>query len=468
MFLAIWILFGASYTGYSEAGRHRNLELYLYMVERNDIQPISEKASRAKYFGIFENPGELNINIINSNPAWPVLALYYAGKWAQEGNQELNLVCRLVIYSCEELGHEFDQIFFHNVMIELYDKVSESHPNKIHDLMLDFAVYFFVNRPLNRDAQKQAFLEISDKYGYPQIGSRFTHYLDQVSTPYYDRFATLFKNPNLTANYPQEIKSRIKDYLNLNYEDQVEISLVKYENDQDPKRKLDDSYNAAFQSTRIMLRKIDFLFKHALLELRDSNSLRDIYFKLFGNSHFKSDKIVNLELAWVPNSLFYAGEYIRENLNRLTPKEINTFGRNVIKSFQKLEPSLTQNSVYIVVMLQLFDRVRHEFFKALPELFKDFAIDFFVNRPTTRHFQIQAIQKLVRKWLTKVQIIDELELPKEVSNLFCDYSATRYQIPSHLFCLKENIIYYEFVVYFDDYQVIQMLADELKTLKMPY
>eukprot|EP00834_Sanchytrium_tribonematis_P006871 NODE_551_length_6164_cov_0.432811.p4 type:complete len:219 gc:universal NODE_551_length_6164_cov_0.432811:4931-5587(+) len=188
-----------------EAQEKQNGINYFNMVKRNDIQPLSEEASEAKYFGFFRNPFDFK-EIIKSNPAWPVLALYYAGKWAQEGKDNWNHICIMVIGSFTKLGEEFEQFPFYHVMNELYVRVSESNPTKIHNLMLDFAVYFFVNRPLNRDAQKKAFLDISKKYGYPEVGLEYSSQLDGLSTPYKDRFATLFRNPNVVANYPQELK----------------------------------------------------------------------------------------------------------------------------------------------------------------------------------------------------------------------------------------------------------------------
>eukprot|EP00834_Sanchytrium_tribonematis_P003357 NODE_127_length_17034_cov_0.369590.p7 type:complete len:281 gc:universal NODE_127_length_17034_cov_0.369590:1323-481(-) len=205
---------------------------YLKMVERNDLKPLSEEESEVKYFGFFENSLDLK-EIINFDLAWPVFALYYAGKWAKERKDKWNEVCKLVIVSIFHFGEELSQPRFYHVMNELYDKVSESNPDQIHDLMLDFAVYFFVNRPLNRNAQKKAFLEISEKYGNPQIGVVYSNQLGELSSPYYDRFVKLFRNEKVTANYPQALKDRIN--WDKNPDEDFEMYLLeqeRYENEQ--------------------------------------------------------------------------------------------------------------------------------------------------------------------------------------------------------------------------------------------
>eukprot|EP00834_Sanchytrium_tribonematis_P005621 NODE_353_length_8928_cov_0.455204.p1 type:complete len:516 gc:universal NODE_353_length_8928_cov_0.455204:3188-1641(-) len=161
-------------------------------------------------------------------------------------------------------------------------------------------------------------------------------------------------------------------------------------------------------------------------------SIQNMYETIFKVFRFSLLDLVNLEPGCIVNVLYYAAEHLKHKLESVSDNldessdvywDIHDVPFRAILLLQQYDNRLTQNWVYYKLMIELFDAVfSSDRFKETPQLLKDFAMMFFMNRPINKQAQIEAIENLLTDYGhfgLASQHIDKL--PDTFKDIFADY-----------------------------------------------
>eukprot|EP00834_Sanchytrium_tribonematis_P005724 NODE_366_length_8705_cov_0.466070.p4 type:complete len:245 gc:universal NODE_366_length_8705_cov_0.466070:7824-7090(-) len=195
--------------------------------------------------------------------------------------------------------------------------------------------------------------------------------------------------------------------------------------------------NLLYKRTDLMenLRNIELIkMTKGCAEVRNSATIEGIYMKIFKkiaqsdvSAQFDQKKIFSLEPAWAPNSLHYLGKFIVANSD-LDVDKIKMLGDIVLAIFHdNFLNDLAQNGLYFVVMRDLFHHVvQTEHRDKIAKLLTDFAIAFFVNRPTTREMQTETVNCLASKYDPENMVDKRFWYVKE---RFYDLFESHFKVP---------------------------------------
>eukprot|EP00834_Sanchytrium_tribonematis_P008966 NODE_1324_length_1341_cov_0.250403.p1 type:complete len:206 gc:universal NODE_1324_length_1341_cov_0.250403:227-844(+) len=190
------------------------LLLSLFAVVR-DEGPITEDIENNVYRGFqnykeSQNPDDI-AKLVEANGYQN--SMYYAAKWYRNYPNDpfSDSICQRVLI---EIGLKKEtkvgKSLYYPLMIQFYAAVKANAPSEIPELMMDFAIAFYVWRPISSNGQMIAFTCLRQHYGAIESGFGL---LNKVFEPFEgDDFnlAKTFRTPELTSILPNELKARLE------------------------------------------------------------------------------------------------------------------------------------------------------------------------------------------------------------------------------------------------------------------
>eukprot|EP00834_Sanchytrium_tribonematis_P006302 NODE_452_length_7258_cov_0.721050.p2 type:complete len:372 gc:universal NODE_452_length_7258_cov_0.721050:1276-161(-) len=321
----------------------------------------------AKYKGLFDRKDFKSSDIINLELAWPVNALIYAAEWFDDqrpAQEKVKNVVRLIIVSFNQLGAEFTQHVYYNLMIQLFENVFETQQSRLSDLLRDFATFIFVYRPNSQQSQRETLEHLSEKYNY-----RFTYNL--VGKTFSDRFVAYFLRADVSLKYPK--------------------------------------YFTAFRTIRAQ--SFDLETNFYIISKR--------YPSIFQLEVSSWDVLLKKDATWMVNDLYYLAELEAELGDRFV-----TLATQFLESLHQLDSIFTQNGAYTGFMIDLFYQVSETDPNRLSQLLIDFATFFFVYRPESYKEQKDVILNLAEEYGNVNLEMREIGL---LSEIFIDPYVAHYK-----------------------------------------
>eukprot|EP00834_Sanchytrium_tribonematis_P004640 NODE_240_length_11935_cov_0.818773.p5 type:complete len:294 gc:universal NODE_240_length_11935_cov_0.818773:11694-10813(-) len=199
--------------------------------------------------------------------------------------------------------------------------------------------------------------------------------------------------------------------------------------------------------------------------------LRDKYHDLLIKSslrpkEFITKTIIILDPGWVVNSFYYLAQFRNEIIQKYSLQLFHSHCKVVIIATQLVSSQFSQNSVYQIVMSNLFNHVSSLIPDKIPELLIDFAVAFFVDRPDTREKQIAHTNALISKY-DMIHIPESIlkKFPAIIHQTLKEFLGIEELILPNLLNLLSDPIRDVFIEYFRNEDVIKWFPKELQHRK---
>eukprot|EP00834_Sanchytrium_tribonematis_P007104 NODE_595_length_5602_cov_0.719062.p2 type:complete len:230 gc:universal NODE_595_length_5602_cov_0.719062:2046-2735(+) len=198
--------------------RLNSVNLLLMQYDTGDSQESQPMQNIERYYRkLFESASRdeyIQSKIINYEAAWPVNSLVYWADYVQKRSEnhfdgylrykiDRRDICNSVIYSFDHLDAQFTQkrVYF-TVMLNIYEYIREYNPKRIPELLRDFVMVFFFQRPNSRTAQESAIRLLASKYEKPEIGEDA---IQNLPSRFDDPFYHYFQLKSVRKCYPQAV-----------------------------------------------------------------------------------------------------------------------------------------------------------------------------------------------------------------------------------------------------------------------
>eukprot|EP00834_Sanchytrium_tribonematis_P008713 NODE_1135_length_2061_cov_0.325688.p1 type:complete len:294 gc:universal NODE_1135_length_2061_cov_0.325688:1470-589(-) len=199
--------------------------------------------------------------------------------------------------------------------------------------------------------------------------------------------------------------------------------------------------------------------------------LRDKYHDLLIKPNLRSKEfitktIIILDPGWVVNSFYYLAQFRNEIIQKFSLQLFHSHCKVVIIATQLVSSQFSQNSVYRIVMSNLFNHVSSLIPDKIPELLGDFAVAFFVDRPNTREKQIAYINALISKY-EMIHILKSVlrKFPAIIHQTVKEFLGIEELILPNLLNLLSDPIRDVFIEYFKNEDVIKWFPKDLQHRK---
>eukprot|EP00834_Sanchytrium_tribonematis_P006177 NODE_431_length_7570_cov_0.606263.p3 type:complete len:325 gc:universal NODE_431_length_7570_cov_0.606263:7237-6263(-) len=162
---------------------------------------IHYESIEAMYIFIFQQvlfKNHYNPTLCNLEPAGPVNSLFYFSKYLKSNSLklgEMDRIWSLIMTSMDNNGVYFTQNGVYTaVMNDLYGIVMKNHIKDLPNLLKQFAIKFFTNRPTSRKQQLNVILALIDEFGNGELDISMYQY--DLPIKFQDPFQFTFSASN--------------------------------------------------------------------------------------------------------------------------------------------------------------------------------------------------------------------------------------------------------------------------------